>query len=231
MNIELLDQGAFTSALVHLDPGDRFVSESGAMFRASSNVNIDVTTRSKSSGGFFGGVKRLLAAENFFFSTYEVNDGQPGEGLRPGPESRLHVDRPYPDDGDESTGPDLPSPEIGEHGHDGEPAVHPEGDVGADHPALDAADAARHRQQVAQHAEEEGQHEDRQRRRRAEGVERRPQGAVPGPVHLDAPRPRHAVEGYGPADMALWDSGPDGTSAPRLVAYATQLFLFSFMGP
>jgi acyl-CoA thioesterase len=42
---------------------------------------------------------------------------------------------------------------------------------------------------------------------------------------------RHAGDGYASADMALWDCGPDGTSAPRLVAYATQLFLFSFMGP
>jgi uncharacterized protein (TIGR00266 family) len=32
----------------------------------------------------FAGVKRLLAKENFFFSTYATNDGQPGEvGLAP----------------------------------------------------------------------------------------------------------------------------------------------------
>jgi hypothetical protein len=30
--------------------------------------------------------------------------------------------------------------------------------------------------------------------------------------------------------MALWDCGDDGSSPPRLVAYATQLFLFSFLG-
>ena len=41
---------------------------------------------------------------------------------------------------------------------------------------------------------------------------------------------RHAGDGYASADQALWDCGADGTAQPRLVAYATQLFLFSFSG-
>jgi acyl-CoA thioesterase len=41
-------------------------------------------------------------------------------------------------------------------------------------------------------------------------------------------RARFAGHGYASADMALWDCGPEGTAVPRLVAYATQLFLFSF---
>lgn len=41
-------------------------------------------------------------------------------------------------------------------------------------------------------------------------------------------RARHAGDGYASADMALWDYGPEADLAPRLVAYATQLFLFSF---
>jgi acyl-CoA thioesterase len=41
-------------------------------------------------------------------------------------------------------------------------------------------------------------------------------------------RARHAGDGYASADMALWDCGEDGAGTPRLVAYATQLFLFSF---
>lgn len=41
-------------------------------------------------------------------------------------------------------------------------------------------------------------------------------------------RARYAGDGYASADMALWDCGPDGTGTPRLVAYATQLFLFRF---
>lgn len=41
-------------------------------------------------------------------------------------------------------------------------------------------------------------------------------------------RARHAGEGYASADISLWDCGHDGTGEPRLVAYATQVFLFSF---
>jgi len=41
-------------------------------------------------------------------------------------------------------------------------------------------------------------------------------------------RARFAGDGYASADIALWDCGEDGTGQPRLVTYATQLFLFSF---
>lgn len=42
-------------------------------------------------------------------------------------------------------------------------------------------------------------------------------------------RARFAGDGYASADMALWDCGNDGGNVPRLVAYATQLFLFTFL--
>ncbi len=42
-------------------------------------------------------------------------------------------------------------------------------------------------------------------------------------------RARQAGDGYASADMALWDYGEHGSDQPRLVAYATQLFLFSFV--
>ena len=84
MTIEIVGSGAFASALVRLEPGEEFVSQSGAMYRASSNVDIDVTTRARGSGGLIGGLKRMLASENFFFSTYRVTDQSPGEvGLAP----------------------------------------------------------------------------------------------------------------------------------------------------
>jgi acyl-CoA thioesterase len=41
-------------------------------------------------------------------------------------------------------------------------------------------------------------------------------------------RARYAGDGYASADMALWDCGDDGRAEPHLVAYATQLFLFTF---
>lgn len=79
-----MNPGAFGSALVKLDVGESFVSESGAMFRASVNVEIEVSTKSRGKGGILSGLKRLLGGESFFYSTYTLRDGQPGEvGLAP----------------------------------------------------------------------------------------------------------------------------------------------------
>src|SRR5215208_6910153 len=58
--------------------------------------------------------------------------------------------------------------------HDGQARVHVEGRERADHAALDAADASRHREQVAQHADEERLHEHGPGRRVPERAERRP---------------------------------------------------------
>ena len=83
VEIQVRGGGAFPWAQVRIDPGEEFLSESGAMFRATENVEIDVTARPLGSG-FFGGVKRLLAAEHFFFSRYTVTGGGTGEiGLAP----------------------------------------------------------------------------------------------------------------------------------------------------
>jgi acyl-CoA thioesterase len=41
-------------------------------------------------------------------------------------------------------------------------------------------------------------------------------------------RARSAGDGYSSLDIALWDLGHDGTTEPRLVAYATQLCFFTF---
>lgn len=84
MNIQLKDNGAFSSVLVRLQPGEQFVSESGAMFRADSNIDIDVTTRTRGGGGLLAAAKRMLAKESFFLSTYTCQGPQPGEvGLAP----------------------------------------------------------------------------------------------------------------------------------------------------
>ena len=84
MEIDIPKAGLFGRALVHLEPGERLVSDAGAMIRASSNVDIDVTTGSRGKGGILGGLGRLLTGDTFFLSTYEVTDGRPGEvGLAP----------------------------------------------------------------------------------------------------------------------------------------------------
>ena len=84
MRVAIEDRGAFASAIVHLDAGESFVSESGAMYRTSAEIDIDVTTRSKGKGGIFGGLKRLLGGESFFLSKYQAAGGVPGEvGIAP----------------------------------------------------------------------------------------------------------------------------------------------------
>lgn len=42
-------------------------------------------------------------------------------------------------------------------------------------------------------------------------------------------RARFAGDGYASAEMLLWDCGDGGDGEPRLVAYATQVFLFTFL--
>lgn len=84
MQVDVVEKGAFQYALVRLDSGEQFISESAAMFRCSANIDIDVTTKSRAKGGLLGGIKRLIAGENFFFSTYSTNDGLSGEvGVAP----------------------------------------------------------------------------------------------------------------------------------------------------
>ena len=54
-------------------------------------------------------------------------------------------------------------------------------------------------------------------------------GEYRSPWLLGHNQARFAGDGYASADMALWDCGVGCDEEPRLVAYATQLFLFSFM--
>ena len=84
MDIQLSEASAFSWALVNLSPGERFMSESGAMFRASDNVDIEVTTRARQTGGLMASLRRMLASESFFFSTYTCANEDDGEvGLAP----------------------------------------------------------------------------------------------------------------------------------------------------
>ena len=84
MDITIAEKGALSWALAKLQPGEQFVSEAGALFRASPNIDIDVTTRSGRSGGLLGGLRRKLASESFFFSTYTCTGEEGGEvGLAP----------------------------------------------------------------------------------------------------------------------------------------------------
>jgi uncharacterized protein (TIGR00266 family) len=84
MDVQVEDRGAFSWVQVGLEGEEQFVSESGAMFRASTNIDIEVTTRGGKGGGILSGIGRSLAGESFFLSTYRSLDGQPGDvGLAP----------------------------------------------------------------------------------------------------------------------------------------------------
>ena len=88
MNVKIDTEGAFGSALVTLEAGEKFMSEAGAMYRASPNMEISVESRKKENEGMWGafkaGVKAMFAGESFFLSSYTPNDGQSGEvGLAP----------------------------------------------------------------------------------------------------------------------------------------------------
>ena len=74
MNVKIDTEGAFGSALIILEPGEKFVSEAGAMYRASANMDIDVESRRKKDEGMWGafksGIKAMFAGESFFLSSY-----------------------------------------------------------------------------------------------------------------------------------------------------------------
>lgn len=95
MEISILDTGAFAHAELTLSGQERFVSESGALFHMSANVDVDVTTRSRGRGGVLAGLGRLLGGDSFFLSSYTLTDGSEGRvGLAPvlpGDVARLEV--------------------------------------------------------------------------------------------------------------------------------------------
>jgi len=87
MNIKIDTEGAFGSAIVVLEPGEKFVSEAGAMYRASPNVDIEVVSRKKEGQGFFGGIaaglRAMMAGETYHLSSYQVGGGTGEVGLAP----------------------------------------------------------------------------------------------------------------------------------------------------
>ena len=84
MDVQVMDRGAFSWVEVGLQGDEQFVSEAGAMFRSSPNIDIEVTTRGGRGGGIMSGIGRSLAGESYFLSTYRTTDGRSGEvGLAP----------------------------------------------------------------------------------------------------------------------------------------------------
>ena len=74
MKHEIHSRPTYAMLEVEPSPGERFVSESGAMAWMSPNVKLETSTR---GGGLAGLKRKLLAGESFFQNTYSV-EGGPG---------------------------------------------------------------------------------------------------------------------------------------------------------
>ena len=81
MKYEILCAPTYSAVRVDLDPGDRFVADSGAMAWMSANMQTETSTR----GGIMAGMKRkLLTGESFFQNTYSPQGGPGSVTFAPG---------------------------------------------------------------------------------------------------------------------------------------------------
>lgn len=72
MKHEILSRPTYALLEVELEPGERFISESGAMAWMDDNVRMETSSR---GGGLAGLKRKLLAGESFFQNTYTVEGG------------------------------------------------------------------------------------------------------------------------------------------------------------
>ena len=73
MDIDIENKPSYASALVVLEPGESITSESEGMVEMSADIRIETDTRSRGGGGFFSGMKRMLASESFFLSHFTAD--------------------------------------------------------------------------------------------------------------------------------------------------------------
>lgn len=71
MNYEILYDGAFAMLKVHLQRGERFKAESGAMVSMTPTVEL----KGSAEGGMFAGFGRMLSGEKFFFQELAAAGG------------------------------------------------------------------------------------------------------------------------------------------------------------
>jgi uncharacterized protein (TIGR00266 family) len=68
MDVTIQYQPAYTLATVKLSPNEEIKVEPGAMVSHTDGL----TTETKAEGGLFGGLKRMVAGENFFQNTWKA---------------------------------------------------------------------------------------------------------------------------------------------------------------
>ena len=72
MQHQILARPTYAMLEVELNPGEKFVSESGAMAWMDENVRMETNTR---GGGLAGLKRKVLGGESFFQNTYHVERG------------------------------------------------------------------------------------------------------------------------------------------------------------
>ena len=78
MDIEIDYRPSQSAAKIKLNPSEGFYAEGGSMIAMSGGVDITTSTHQKNKGGFFSGIKRMFAGENFFLNKY-TSTSSPGE--------------------------------------------------------------------------------------------------------------------------------------------------------
>src|SRR6185295_4438396 len=74
---KISDGPAFSVLTVYLPPEQSMIAESGAMVAMSANIEL----QSEMKGGLMGALKRKLAGESIFQTTFTARGGVPGEVL------------------------------------------------------------------------------------------------------------------------------------------------------
>jgi uncharacterized protein (TIGR00266 family) len=80
---EILARPSASVAKLTLDRGETVVCEVGAMIAMSSGFTVQTSASRKGGGGFWAGVKRMVAGENFFLNHFSAN--APAQELILGP--------------------------------------------------------------------------------------------------------------------------------------------------
>ncbi|NJR65869.1 MAG: TIGR00266 family protein, partial [Leptolyngbyaceae cyanobacterium CRU_2_3] len=74
MKFDILHQPDSAIAKIDLDPMEEILAEAGAMVAMSSHMDVNTTLRKGKGGGVLGGLKRVLAGESLFLSTFRSGD-------------------------------------------------------------------------------------------------------------------------------------------------------------
>ncbi len=78
MKLDILHQPDSSVAYIQMDPREELITEAGAMVAMSGSMEVNTTLKKGKGGGILGGIKRALAGESLFLSTFRSGD-QPAE--------------------------------------------------------------------------------------------------------------------------------------------------------